>query len=219
MIGTLKEKSLHQYLKNYFESDQAKQEVKIGPYYADIYNGEEIIEVQTQNLNKLKEKVLYYLSDYNVRIVYPISHIKYINLADENGEVKRRKSPKVGTIYDSVKELYKLKPILNHDNLRLTFVLVDVEEHRIVNNKSRKHFTKIENIPVSIDKVININSINEYSIFLEGLNEEFTSSDLNKLKKVPKDKASLLLGILNKIGVVNLVRKQGRYYVYTRAKK
>lgn len=218
MIGILKEKSMHQYLKNYFEPIQENQEVKIGPYYADIFNGNEIIEIQTQNLNKLREKVTYYLNDYNVRIVYPISHIKYINLTDENGEVKRRKSPKVGTIYDSIKELYKLKPILRHDNLRLTFVLIDVEEFRIVNNKSKKHFTKIENIPVKIEKVININSIDEYLVFLDGIDNKFTSADLNKKKRIPKEKASLLLGILNKLGIIEIVGKQGRYYVYSKLK-
>ena len=38
--------------------DVTKQEVKIGNYYADIYNGDEIIEVQTGNLNKLRDKVI-----------------------------------------------------------------------------------------------------------------------------------------------------------------
>lgn len=123
MIGILKEKSMHQYLKLFFEPDVKKHEIKIGPYYADILNDKEIIEVQTQGLNKLRDKITFYTQNYDVRVVYPISHIKHINLINENGEVKRRKSPKIGNIYDVIPELYRLKPVLNNDRIRLTLVI------------------------------------------------------------------------------------------------
>ena len=42
-IGTLGEKTLHALLKNYLEPDETKQEIRLGTYYADIYNGKEII--------------------------------------------------------------------------------------------------------------------------------------------------------------------------------
>lgn len=216
MIGTLQEKSLHQFLKNHYEKDQAKQEVKIGNYYADIYNGDEIIEVQTGNLNKLRDKVVYYLNDYSVRIVYPISHNKKICLTDADGNVKTRKSPKTGTIFDAIKELYKIKPILGMDNLKLTLVLVDTIEYREVNNKSRKKYTKIENYPESIFNEYAFNKREDYFLFLDGLEQRFTSLDLNKIKKIPKQKASLLLTILSSINVIKKVGKNGKLFEYER---
>ena len=37
-IGTLSEKRLHLVLKKYFCDDEAKHEVKLGPYFLDIFN-------------------------------------------------------------------------------------------------------------------------------------------------------------------------------------
>lgn len=216
MIGTLQEKSLHQFLKNYYEKDSSKHEIKIGNYYADIYNGKEIIEVQTGNLNKLKDKVTYYLESYQVRIVYPISHIKTIYLTNDDGEVRVRKSPKKGSVFDAIKELYKIKPILNNDNLKLTIVLLDTKEYRNENINSRKKYTKIENFPLEIVDEINLNTKKDYLLFLDGLDKQFTSSDLHVLKKIPKDKASLLFTILKSIDVITQVGKKGKLVVYER---
>ena len=216
MIGTLQEKSLHQFLKNYYEKDSSKHEIKIGNYYADIYNGKEIIEVQTGNLNKLKDKVTYYLESYQVRIVYPISHIKTIYLTNDDGEVRVRKSPKKGSVFDAIKELYKIKPILNNDNLKLTIVLLDTKEFRNENINSRKKYTKIENFPLEIVDEINLNTKKDYLLFLDGLDKQFTSSDLHVLKKIPKDKASLLFTILKSINVIIQVGKKGKLAVYER---
>lgn len=216
MIGILKEKSMHQYLKLFFEPDVKKHEIKIGPYYADILNDKEIIEVQTQGLNKLRDKITFYTQNYDVRVVYPISHIKHINLINENGEVKRRKSPKIGNIYDVIPELYRLKPVLNNDRIRLTLVLVDVEEQRSPNMYSRKRYSKIENYPSEIYQIFNIDSVEQYSIFLEGLSEEFTSNDLSELKKISKQKSSLLLGILCKIDCIRKIGKKGNSIIYKR---
>ncbi len=219
MIGTLQEKSLHQFLKNYYEKDSSKHEIKIGNYYADIYNGKEIIEVQTGNLNKLKDKVTYYLESYQVRIVYPISHIKTIYLTNDDGEVRVRKSPKKGSVFDAIKELYKIKPILNNDNLKLTIVLLDTKEYRNENIHSRKKYTKIENFPLEIVDEINLNTKKDYLLFLDGLDKQFTSSDLHVLKKIPKDKASLLFTILKSIDVITQVGKKGKLAVYERVEK
>lgn len=96
-IGTLSEKRLHLVLKKYFCDDEAKHEVKLGLYFLDIFN-DEIIEIQTRSMNKLRNKLDYFLDDYKVTIVYPIAHTKWMQWIDEaTGEVtKRRKSPKCG---------------------------------------------------------------------------------------------------------------------------
>ena len=52
-IGTLSEKTLHAVLKAYYEPDEDNQEVAVNGYYADIYNQDGIIEIQTRQLGKL----------------------------------------------------------------------------------------------------------------------------------------------------------------------
>lgn len=100
-IGTLSEKRLHLVLKKYFCNDEVKHEVKLGPYFLDIFN-DKIIEIQTRSMNKLRNKLDYFLDDYKVTIVYPIAHTKWMQWIDEaTGEdTKQRKSPKCGKHLD-----------------------------------------------------------------------------------------------------------------------
>ncbi len=216
MIGELKEKKLHSYLKKYFESNEKCHEIKIGPYYADIFRNNEIIEIQTQSMNKLREKVLYYLENYKVRVVYPVCHIKYLEKIDEDGVKKNRKSPKVGRIFDAIKEMYRIKPIIDSANLIFTIVLIDAKETRLVTKKNRKGYSKVEIEPIKVFDIVNFYKKEDYDIFISGLKDEFTSKDLSKEKKITRNQASVLLGILRKVGAVEVVEKKGREYVYTK---
>ena len=114
-IGTLNEKTLHAVLKLYYEPSQARHEIPLGSYVADIVSEEGIVEIQTRALNKLRDKLLYFLSvSRHVTVVYPIAHTKWLCWIDgETGEItKRRKSPKTGSVYDAFYELYKITPFL-----------------------------------------------------------------------------------------------------------
>lgn len=72
-VGTLSEKYLHALLKNFFEPDKSCHEVKVGRFTADILHSDNsITEIQTRSLNKLREKLEYYLLEgHKVRVVYP----------------------------------------------------------------------------------------------------------------------------------------------------
>ena len=78
-IGTLSEKTLHAVLKMYYEPDEDNHEVAIDGYYADIYNEHGIIEIQTRQLNKLRDKLSVFLNEYQVRVVYPMPYEKYLS--------------------------------------------------------------------------------------------------------------------------------------------
>ena len=56
-IGTLSEKTTHMVLKNYYEPDVDKQEIPIGNYVADIFTGQEIIEIQSAGFGKMRDKL------------------------------------------------------------------------------------------------------------------------------------------------------------------
>lgn len=71
-IGTLAEKTVHSVLKSYYSPDTLNHEVKIGGFVADIYTGNEILEIQTRNFDKLRRKLTAYLEISPVTIVsYP----------------------------------------------------------------------------------------------------------------------------------------------------
>lgn len=138
-IGTLSEKTIHAVLKHYYSSNPLEQEQKVNSYVADILIGSHIIEIQTRNFNTLRRKLEAFLPYYEVTIVYPIAHIKWLRWINEStGEISaKRKSPKTGTKYQVFKELYKIKSYLDHPNLHLRIVLLDVEEYRLLNGWSQ----------------------------------------------------------------------------------
>ena len=146
-IGTLGEKTLHAVIKLYLEPDKTKHEIRIGAYVADIVTDDGIIEIQTRAFNQLRNKLAVFLETYAVTLVYPIPRTKWLIWIDQptgenaslgsnaplEGVKKKRKSPKRGQIHDAIPELYKIKSLLDHPNLHLCIILVDIEEYRYLN--------------------------------------------------------------------------------------
>ena len=220
-IGTLSEKTLHAVLKNYFEPNTCNQEIKIGRHYADIYNGSEIIEIQTKQFNKLRNKLTAFLPEHKVTIVYPITHEKtlfWIN--EETGEVsKGRKSPKRGSKYYLFKELFYLKSFLNHPNLQFCITLVDVEEYRFLNGWSKdkkKGSSCSDRIPIRIQEEIIVGTGSYESLIPEDLTENFSSKDYAKSAKVPLRLAQTALNLLTEVNAVERVGKKGNLILYNR---
>ena len=93
-----------------------------------IYADGKIIEIQTRQFNKMRNKLEAFLPLYPVTIVYPIPREKWLIWIDEDsGELsKKRKSPKKGSTYQAFKELYKIKMFLKDPNIRFKFVLVNM---------------------------------------------------------------------------------------------
>ena len=65
-IGTLSEKTVHAVVKNYYEPDEDKQEIPIEGMYADIFTGNEIIEIQTRSFDQVRKKLDRFLPEYHV---------------------------------------------------------------------------------------------------------------------------------------------------------
>lgn len=215
-IGTYQEKTLHKVIKNYYEDNKEYQEVKINGYIADIFKDQRIIEIQTRSFNKLRNKLDVFLKDYKVNIIYPIAYKKYISWLDlETGEEKDfRKSPKTGSIYDCILELYKIKKYLNHPNLKITLLFIDLKEQRLLNgwNQTRKKgATRFNQIPLELIDEIEINS---YDIFMPIKDQEFTSVEYQKVIKRNLHCAQVSLTILNYLQIVEVVRKENRRNVY-----
>ena len=219
-IGTLGEKTLHAVLKNYYEPQKAKQEIKIGNYYADIFNEKGIIEIQTTQFNKLRLKLAYFLKNHHVTIVYPIAYQKWIYWIDElTGEISGgRRSPKKGKSYEVFKELYKIKNFLRHEGLHIHVILVDLEEYRLLNgwSKDRKKGSHRSNrIPLVLQEELHIDALTDYQKFLpEELPKQFVCSDFAKAAEISLHLAQVSVNILLEVGVIKRVGKKGRAYLY-----
>lgn len=219
-IGTYKERTLHAVLKNYFEPDVSKQEVRYKGFIADILNDDGVFEVQTRAFNSMRRKLDSFLEDTQVTIIYPAVQIKWLMWIDVNsGEVtKKRKSPKIGTPYVVFDELYKIKWMLTNPLLRFRIVMVDVEEYRKLDGWSenkKKGSTRAERIPVNIGDIIEINTAADYKKLIPpDMPDEFVSSEFKTASGLSQRDAGTALNVLKSVGAVEQIGKRGRAYLY-----
>ena len=218
-IGTLSEKTVHAVLKNYYAPDTDMHEIPIGNFVADIYTGKEIIEIQTRNFNTMRPKLKSFLEEYPVTVVYPIPHRKWLSWIDEEtGECSpKRKSPLTGSAYMAFPELYKIKMFLKNRNLRLRFLLLDMEEYRLLNGWSsdkKKGSCRFDRIPTKLVDEIVIERIEDYVQFIPPQLTRFTSAEFAKAAHIRRPLAQTTLNILYEVEAVVRVGKQGNNYLY-----
>lgn len=222
-IGTLGEKTVHATVKQFFEPRKEYQEQPVYGFVADIKNEDRIIEIQTRNFQSLRKKLDVFLQNDKVAIVYPIPYKKWLFWIDEEtGEVsQKRKSPKTGTVYDAFFELYKIKEYLNHPNLSICLLFLNMEEYRLLNGWSKdkkKGSTRYDRIPIQWVEEIWLEGEDGYKELLpkEGLSNEFTVKDFHKVTRISSRCASLGIQILKKTEQIRQIGKQGRAYLYTK---
>lgn len=219
-IGTLSEKTVHAIVKHYMEPDTDYHEIPVDGYVADIYREGNIIEIQTANFNKLREKLECFLKNYEVTIVYPIPHIKYLRwLDEETGFVGAgRKSPRKGTPYQAFKELYRIKNYLADEHLHICLLLIDLEEIRLLNGWSRdkkKGSTRYDRIPIKLAGELRIDGIEDYMQMIPiELGETFTAANYAKAAHVSSGIAGTAVQILRYLDIIRMVGKKGRAYLY-----
>ncbi len=219
-IGTLSEKNVHASLKKIIEPDESKHEIKVGKFHADILNESGIIEIQTRNFNLLRKKLDFYLEHEVVTIVHPMPRQKWLVWIDtQTGEIsQKRKSPKLGSVQDAFVELYRIKQYLDHPNLRIQLFLIDMVEYRNLDGYSRdkkKGSTRNERSIEEIVDVICINSISDFQNMMPlGLGERFTSKDYGKLAKRNTRVTGFAINVLNYLGMIRAVGKEGRFILY-----
>ena len=219
-IGTLSEKTLHAVLKLYYEPDEDKHEVAMSGYYADIYNDKGIIEIQTRQLTKLRDKHSVFLQDYHVTVVYPLPFNKWLSWVNpDNGEVQgRRKSPRHFTEYDAFYELYKIKSYLKNPNLSINLVLMDMEEYKLLNGWSydkKRGSTRYDRVPVGIRRIVKFDRIEDYMQLVPAdLKEDFTVKDFAMAAGVSVEASRYTLNILNYLEIVKRTGRVKNGYVY-----
>ena len=221
-IGMQKEKTLHAVLKAYEDPDEDHHEIPIENYIADIYCEKTgtITEIQTANLGYLREKLDAFLPLYRVTVVYPIPAGKWITWIDpETGELeKRSRSPKKGSFYSAFRELYRISSYLDHPNLTVKLILLDVEEYRLRDGWGRdgkRGSHRYDRVPKKIVGEALITEPRDYMQFVPyELEEPFTAKDLARSCGQARVNFSTVALILRKMGVIEQVGKKGNSYLY-----
>ncbi|MCC8195313.1 MAG: hypothetical protein LIO49_00630 [Ruminococcus sp.] len=222
-VGTLSEKYLHAVLKYYHEPDPDYHEVGIGKFTADICRDKDIIEIQTRALKRLREKLEYYISEgYYTTVVYPIPHKKWISWLDpKTGELTpKRRSPKIGTAFDCIYELYNIKDYLSSGKVQVILELIDVWDIKNQDGygRGKKHrATRNDRMPLELYDEVFLSEPSDYRIFLpEALPDTFTRKDYSKLTRLDGLALYGALKILEEMGLINFEGKEGNKFIYTK---
>lgn len=186
MIETYNENNLHYELKRRYCGENGKTEQKLEGFTCDIICGDgKIIEIQTGNFGKLRNKLETFLHKQKVELIYPISVNTYIRLLNADGSLRsRRKSPKHGCFYQIFKEFYPIYYLLNETNLKIRLVYVESETIKIDDKKGRSRWKRPR---ITDRKLLGIKSEEEYSglteltePILQKLPYKFTTADIRK---------------------------------------
>lgn len=223
-IGILNENTLHAALKRHYDPCEEHHEIAVDSYVADIYDGRQVIEIQTQGFEKIRTKLKIFLEKYPVTVVYPVARTKRIRWTDpETGAVSAmRKSHRAGNPCRVFFELYKIKQLLTHSRLCLCIVMLDWEEHRILDGygKDRKRgSTCLDKIPLCIGEEIRLEGPADYQkIIPVSLPGVFDSEDFRVHSRLSLSQARHALHVLHYVGAVERIGKTKNRFIYQRMK-
>lgn len=218
-VGKLNESSLHNSLKFLYSKNKNDHEKKVGRYHIDVKLADELVEIQIKNLGKIRNKLESLLRENQVRLVHPMYAIKYIKKFESDGRlVSRRKSPKQGKVLDSFYELLRIASLLGDKNLRVDIVLVEIEESWINDGKGswrRRGWSKSNKELIQIIDRISLETKRDYLDLLpEALPENFTTTDIKNLAKIPLGLAQKMCYTYAKAGFITQVGKKGNSKLY-----
>lgn len=215
-IGEQKEKTLHRTIKAYL-GERFSHEIVIGNYIADIARPQEIIEIQTHQLAKLKPKLSKFLPISHVWVVYPVIHQKrIIKISRSNGTLsKPRKSPKTQSLLSAFLELSQIRDLLKNPHLHVKLLLLDVDEYRFESSQKTRNQSDSDLIPTALLEETDLYSVNDYRLFLPfGLDSPFTSDAVRSFFQTTKPISQALLRTLSACGLIERVGKKDRYHLY-----
>lgn len=216
IIGVQKEKILHRTIKYYLSNSEMTHEVKVDKMFVDVMINNHVYEIQTQNFNAIRNKLDKLLPNYVVTIVYPAARIKQLYSINEAGElIKEQKSPKKGTPFSILVEMYKIKSYLNNQSLDFKILYFDMDEYRTIVPKRHfrsRGYQRFKQVPTNLVAEINLESKADYINLLNSYNlmTEFTVKDFAKMSKLSQAKASTAVNVLASLGVIENIGKVGR---------
>ncbi|MBE6687655.1 MAG: hypothetical protein E7588_00070 [Ruminococcaceae bacterium] len=185
---------------------------------ADICRDGKIFEIQTHSLYRLKTKLEKFLPYYKVCVVFPVVAQKTVyKLNPDSLEVSgKRKSPKKGSVYDFLPEVYGLRQLIDNENLSFCIMVINASEYRVPSAKGAGHRgVKFDMVPDELICEISLNSAKDFVKLLPlDLPEKFGSLEYAKSTHIHRSDAAISLNILAKCGIIEKIDKKGNAFVY-----
>lgn len=219
-IGTQKEKSVHGLVKYMLEPDDRFHEQPVGPYVADICNGERIYEIQTGNCYPLIKKLRAYKGVYPVTVVKPLSVKNTIRWMDPATGMLDEKPGhgKRGKMTDLLSDAKNLLEFLPEKDFSVLVLLMETEEYRVrdgYGEKGKSRATKLDRIPVAITESYLFESPEDWAmLFPEEIEGPFTVPELAKALHLSQFHAYRAMKVFELSGCVRAAGKRGKAAMY-----
>jgi hypothetical protein len=219
-IGTLREKSLHSELKDWYARPGDRLEGLVDDFHIDVIRGKLLIEIQTNNFSSQKRKLNALTAKHRLRLVFPIPQEKWIVrlAADGITYLGRRKSPKKGHLFHLFEELVSIPSLIKNRNFSLEVLLIRAEEIRCDDGQGswrRKGWSVADRRFLS---VLSRHVFREPSDFLSlippGVPHHFSTRDLAKGIDQPRWRAQKMAYCLRNMGTIRVVGKNGNSLIY-----
>jgi hypothetical protein len=219
-IGLLNEKPLHASLKQWYARPGDRFEVPVDGFVIDIVRDNLLIEIQTRNFASINSKLLKLTRSYEVRLVYPVVHEKWIvrPANGDGGTAVRRKSPKRGRWEDLFWELVSIPQLLSNPNFSLEVLMIREEEVRRYEGKRKRWrrrgwVTERRRLVDVMDRRLFGNSADWLSFVPDKL-QSFTTKDLAAVADTNRDLAQKMAYCLRHARMIELIGRQGRANLY-----
>ena len=219
-INTQNEKSLHADLKKWYGRPGDRYEARVDGSIVDIVRGELLIEIQTRNFLALSKKLSRLCQTHKVRLVYPVPREKHIVYTDSHGTViKRRKSPKSGSLLDVFDELVSIPKLAADKNLAIEVLLVDVEETRCQDGRGswrRKGNSIVDRRLVDVIDSMCMESPEDFrKLIPEGIDEPFSNKTLAEAMGIPVSTARKITYCYRRMNIIELTGKKGNELLFS----
>ena len=213
------EYSLHSQIKDWYMVSGDKLEVKVEDFIVDIVRGKLLIEIQTGNFSVIKKKLSKLLVHNQVRLVYPIAKLKWIVHVSRSGEViRRRRSPKKGTLIDLFYELVHTPSLINDRNFSLEVLLIEEEEVRCNDGRGSWRRRGVSVKDRKLLKVCDRIVFEDRRDFQEFLPKELEGYFTNKMLAVKRGLsirlAQKMTYCLRKMGAISIAGKKGNELLF-----
>ena len=184
-----------------------------------------LTEIQTGNFGGMRRKLEKLLPDYPIRVVYPLATERRILRIDNRGTViSRRKSPYQASLRNLFYELVSLARLALHPNFSLEVALIVEEQVWRDDGQGswrRKHWSLADRRLLELRQQVIFRQAEDYLALLPpGLPDTFGSQTLAAAMekrggaRFVRRLAGKMLYCLREMGLVEVIGKQGKAYLY-----
>ena len=211
------ESTLHHQLKNYYTHPEDMQEAWVDGYLVDVLQSDRLIEIQTRNFLAIRPKLLALLPNHKVLLVHPIPAEKWIIRQDGERQT-RRLSPRRGRLEDLFFELIRFPQLMEHPNLTLEIIMIQMEEIRRNDGKGswrRNGWSIADRKLLNIKRQVQYDSPTDFRGLLpKMLRTPFTVRDLADQSGISINLAQKMAYCLKGMGQLQTEGKKGRAQLY-----